>query len=167
VKIKLTAVLCAMLLAPLLAFAQGARLNVYQTQDINAPADEVWERIKDFDGLSRWHPVFAESVLMSGENNEPGTTRKLTVKDGPSFDEELLEWDAWERKLRYRIIGENELPVDDYSSTIQVLKSGRNQSTVVWRGQFVAKPGNQDADVVNFITGVYRAGLDNLKQIVE
>ena len=58
--------------------------------------------------------------------------RRLTVKDGgPSFEEELLEWDAWDRKLRYRIVGENPLPVTDYQSTIEVLKTGRNEATVV------------------------------------
>jgi hypothetical protein len=167
-KTKLTTALFALLLTPIFAYAQGTLLNVYQTLDVNAPADDVWEAIKDFDGLSNWHPLFAESVLVSGENNVPGTVRRLTVKDGgPIFEEELLEWDAWDRKLRYRIIWEETLPVTDYQSTIQVLKTGRNKSTVVWRGQFGAKPGNQDQDVVAFINGAYRAGLDNLKQMVE
>ena len=166
-KIKLTTALLALLFAPMVGLAQGM-LNVYQTQDVSAPADKVWDAIKDFDGLSSWHPLFAESVLLSGENNVPGTMRRLTVKDGgPSFEEELLEWDAWDRKLRYRIVGENPLPVTDYQSTIEVLKTGRNEATVIWRGQFAAKPGNEDQDVVNFITGAYRAGLDNLKQMVE
>jgi hypothetical protein len=38
---------------------------------------------------------------------------------------------------------------------------------VLWRGNFTAKPGNKDEDMIKFIEGVYRAGLDNLKQMLQ
>ncbi len=163
----LRASLIALLLAPSLALAEGGMINAYQTVDVNLPAAEVWDRIRVFDGLAGWHPVFSEVVLLSGENESPGATRRLTVKDGPSFEEELLELDDERMRLRYKIIGENELPIDTYDSTIQVVKTGPGRSSVLWRGSFKAKPGNKDEDMIKFIEGVYRAGLDNLKRPVE
>ena len=159
--------ICSLLLTPCLAPAQSTTLNAYQTLDVDAEARTVWSAIKDFDGLSGWHPMFSDSVLTGGENEVPGAIRRLTVKDGPSFDEELLAFQPDGMTMRYRIIGDNDLPVADYDSTIEVVSTGRNRSAVLWRGSFTAKPGNKDEDVIKFIEGAYRAGLDNLKSIVE
>ena len=35
---------------------------------IDAPIDQVWARIRDFNGLSNWHPAVARSEI---ESNEP------------------------------------------------------------------------------------------------
>ncbi|MGH8630677.1 MAG: SRPBCC family protein [Burkholderiales bacterium] len=166
-KRTLKASLFALLFVPFLALAQGGIINAYQTVDLNAAPRDVWDAIKTFDGLAGWHPVFSEAVLLDGENGTPGAMRRLTVKDGPSFDEELLELDEAQMKLRYKIIGENELPIDNYDATIQVVRTGRGRSSVLWRGSFTAKPGNKDEDMIKFIEGVYRAGLDNLKQMFQ
>ncbi len=155
-----------LLLLPAITWAQQTRLNAYQTVDLPVPASQAWAAINDFSNLSGWHPVFSASVLTGGRNNTPGATRRLTVKDGPSFDEELLSFDAANRRLSYRIIGENELPIANYESTIAVISTGRNSSAVLWQGSYNAKPGNDDAEMIKFIEGVYRAGLDNLKSIV-
>jgi hypothetical protein len=158
--------LCALLFAPMLALAQGT-LNAYQTVDLPVSPKQVWDAIKDFDGLARWHPVFSADVLTGGQNNVPGATRRLTVKDGPSFDEELLSFDDAAMSLTYRIIGQNELPIENYTSTLSVVSIGNKRSAVIWRGAYTAKPGNKDGEMIQFIEGVYRAGLDNLKTIVK
>ena len=82
----------ALLLAPAVAQAQ-APLNVYQTIDIAAPARKVWDTVKNWDNLHGWHPAFASTQLLSGQNNTVGAVRRLTLKDGPSFDEELTGFD--------------------------------------------------------------------------
>ena len=159
--------LISLLLLPAAALARDATLNAYQSVDIDVDARTAWNTIRNFDGLAHWHPAFSESVLTSGENDVPGATRRLTVKDGPSFNEELLVLQLDGMTMRYRIIGDNDLPVDNYDSTIQVVSTGRNRSAVVWRGSFTAKAGNKDENVISFIDGVYRAGLDNLRAMVE
>ena len=76
----------AALLAPLVAGAQS-RVVVTEAVEVNAPARKVWDAIKDFDGLNKWHPAFSAAVIIEGQNNTPGAKRKLTLKDGPSFEE--------------------------------------------------------------------------------
>jgi mxaD protein len=166
-KTTLKSCLYALAFVPALALAQGGTINAYQTLDVKASPEEVWDTLKNFDSLPSWHPMFSEDVLINGENNQPGAVRRLTVKDGPSFDEELMEFDDAGMKLRYRIVGENELPIDNYDSTLQVVQTGRGRSSVLWRSSFTAKEGNKDEDMIKFIEGAYRAGLDNLKQMVE
>jgi mxaD protein len=155
----------ALLGAPLGTYAQGV-LNVSQTVDIGAPATEVWNSI-DWNAMHGWHPAFASTELLSGENNTPGSVRRLTIKDGPVFDEELLAYDRQTMRLRYKIIGENALPLTNYESTLQVTPLGATGCFVVWRGSFVAKPDADPNLVMREIAGLYRMGLDHLKQLVE
>jgi mxaD protein len=158
-------VLLAALLLPYAASAQSI-LNVYQTVDVDASAGDTWNAVKNYDNLHGWHPAFESTEITSGENNTPGAMRRLTLKGGGSFDEELLAFDEKTRKLRYRIVGDSPLPIDNYDSTIQVIPTGPLTSMVVWRGSFTAN-GVKDDEAVTVITGAYRAGLDNLAQVVE
>jgi hypothetical protein len=156
----------ALLLAPAIAQAQST-LNVYQTIDIAAPAGKVWNAVKNWDNLHGWHPAFASTELTGGQNNTVGATRRLTLKDGPSFDEELTAFDERAMRLRYKIISEAPLPITNYDSTIRVLPTGSNSATVVWLSSFVSNPGTKDDELMKGVAGLYRAGLENLKSIVE
>jgi hypothetical protein len=159
---------CALLGALLVPAAAGAQntLNVYQTVDIAASPAEAWNAVKSYDNLHGWHPAFESTQLTSGRNNTPGAMRTLTLKGGGSFEEELLAFDERTRKLRYRIVGDSPLPIDNYDSTIEVVSTAPGSSTVIWRSSFTAK-GVKDDEATAVIVGAYRAGLDNLKQIVE
>lgn len=164
----LTGALAALCFTGLPAAAQGV-LNSYQTVEIKAQIWDVWEAVKDFDSLPSWHPVFSDDVLKSGANGEVGTVRTLTVKDVPSFDEELLTYNAAGREYSYRIIDPSPLPLADYASTVAVSEGRRGYSIVTWRGSFKNGSGGKmsDDEVIAFIDGVYRAGLDNLKTMLE
>jgi mxaD protein len=155
-----------LLLAPIVTQAQTP-LNVYQTIDIAAPASKVWGAVKNWDNLHGWHPAFASTELISGQNDVVGAMRRLTLKDGPSFEEELTGFDASAMKFRYKIIGEAPLPITDYDSTMQVLSTGPGKSAVVWRGSFFAKPGAESNVVMESVTQLYLGGLQNLKQMIE
>jgi mxaD protein len=157
--------LLAVLLVPAVASAQNT-LNVYQTVDIGASPGEVWNAVKNYDNLHSWHPAFESTQITSGQNNTPGAMRTLTLKGGGSFEEELLAFDEPTRKLRYRIVGDSPLPIDNYDSTIEVISVAPGESTVIWRSSFTAK-GVKDDEAIAVIVGAYRAGLDNLKQMVE
>jgi len=110
------------------AAAQGT-LNSYQTVDIKAPIWTVWDAVKDFDGLHTWHPMFSDDELKSGANDEIGAVRTLTVKDGPSFDEELLSFDPVDRKFSYRV-KERHLADFHYLSTFQLVEGRRGHTTI-------------------------------------
>jgi hypothetical protein len=154
-----------LLLAPLGAHAQGT-LNSYQTVDIQASADKVWGIIKSFETLHNWHPAFSSAKIIGGQDGVPGAMRTLTLKDGPSFNEELLAFNNAARKLRYRIVGDSPLPVTDYDSTMEVLSTGPNASTMIWRSSYKAKAVKDD-EAMKVVNGAYRAGLDNLKKLAE
>lgn len=155
-----------------LAAAPGP-LKVTETVEIRAPADKVWAAMKDYDSLHEWHPGFSADKIVKGRNNEPGAVRSLTVKDGPTFTEELLSFDAGKKTYKYRII-ESPLPLRDYVSSISLTESGKGTTVVTWVGDFRRKSlsetppaGEDDKAATDLITGVYKAGLANLKKQVE
>ncbi|WP_329672115.1 SRPBCC family protein [Limnobacter sp.] len=164
---------CALLL-PALSFASPPKmLTVERTVSIDAPATAVWEASKSFDGLPSWHPGFSKDEIVKGKNNTAGAVRQLTIKDGPSFTEQLTRFNEKSKSFSYKIV-ESPLPIVAYHSTFKVISTGKNTSKVVWTGHFKRKnttdnppKGEGDADVIQLITGVYDGGLNNLKSQLE
>jgi len=155
------------MLFPLLAalpagIAVGADpVEVTETVEINAPASQVWEAMKHFDGLHTWHPAVANTEITEGESNTVGAVRKLTLGDGGVIMETLEAHDDGAMSFSYSM-GETVLPVADYTST-KTVSGDHSSAQVTWSGRF--QPTTEDAAAV--ISTVYRAGLDNLKTQLE
>lgn len=161
------------------AYSAGAQaddrelLVVGEMIEINAKPDVVWNIVKAFDGLVNWHPAFSGTPLIKGRNGQVGAVRALTIKDGPTFTEELVAYSEARKAFTY-IIVESPLPLDHYQSSISVKANGSGGTTVAWIGTFTRKnPRNNvpeaetDAAVVNLIIGAYQAGLQTIKTLAE
>lgn len=154
------------------AAAHGpTRQKVTEQVTIEAPAATVWGRIRNFDALKDWHPAVAKSPADKG--NEEGSVRQLELKGGGTLAETLETWDDAKMRYSYRAKNGGALPVTNYTSTISVKADG-NKSIVEWRGAFYRgypnndpPPDQNDEAAVAAVTGVYQAGLANLKKIVE
>lgn len=160
--------LCAFFVLSNTAMAQS-RVNSFDSVDFAVPADKVWNYLRDFDSLPKWHPAFSGDMIISGENNVVGVVRTLTIKDGPSFDEELLTMDNEARSFSYRVIDPNPLPLEEYVSTFKVISTGDKSSAVIWSSSYTNKADSKmkDADLIKFINGVYHAGLENAKALLQ
>lgn len=161
-------VLACLALLPFAVRADGV-LNSYHSITIKAPIDKVWNAVKDFDSLHKWHPVFSNDVIKSGSNNVVGAVRTLTIKDGPSFDETLLSWDVAKRRYTYNVIDPNPLPLKNYVSTMEVLQVGPGVAGIVWTSSYQNNSGGKmkDEEVIAFLNGAYKAGLDAVKSALE
>ncbi|MFO1206567.1 MAG: SRPBCC family protein [Burkholderiales bacterium] len=148
------------------------RQKVTETITINASPQKVWDVIKDFDALAKWHPAVAKSPATKG--NEVASVRDLTLKDGGKIVETLEDYSAEKMTYKYRAADGGALPVTNYSSTISVKPADGGKALVEWRGAFYRAypnnnppPGQDDESAVKAITGVYQSGLANLQKIVE
>ena len=150
------------------------------TVDIEAPAAEVWEVIKNFNDMS-WHPGIKSTEGTGG--NEKGATRVLTLAGGGTITEFLKKYDAKKMSYTYKITdmsivktiqhsGQDEdvpvLAVDNYQGKLTVKKKG-NASVVTWvatyyRGYMNNNPpvelNEETAD--EQVTAVLKAGLTSL-----
>ena len=148
-------------------------LHVTQTVHIQAPAGKVWDTVKNFDQLNTWLPPVAKDEIVEGQNNTVGAVRLLTLKDGGTVKEKLLAYTPAARAFRYQIL-ESVLPVSHYTAVVTVKSAGKGKSTITWAGRFKRKnegpsPGDNESDKAgtDAITGVYQAGLSNLKKMLE
>lgn len=168
--------LAAVALAASPLHAHGpTRQKVVETVTIDAPPDAVWKLVGDFAHADAWLPMVEVSTGEGG--NEPGAMRTLVLKGGGEVHEELRKYDADKRSLSYRIpVATHDvavLPVNNYSSTITVAAAGAG-SEVTWKAGFYRgypngdpPPELNDEAAVKAVQGLYRAGLDHLKEVAE
>ena len=150
-------------------------LHVTRSVEINAPAADVWNRVKDFDALNTWHPGIAKDEIIEGRNNEVGAVRLLTTGNGDQLHEKLLGFDAAGMNFRYGIIDEGGM-VSNYESTLKVEAVTATTSRVIWSGSFTPNAGapppapGPDGKVMTpaeLFEFIYQSGLDNLKKLAE
>jgi hypothetical protein len=147
------------------------RQKVSEKVTIEAPADAVWAKIKNFNALKDWHPAVADSPADKG--NAEGSVRTVKLKDGGALIETLESYDDAQKKYSYRAKDGGALPVTNYTSTLSVVADG-GKSVVEWRGAFYRgypnndpPPDKNDEAAIKAVTGVYRGGLANLKKMME
>ena len=148
-------------------------LVVAEMIEINAGPVEVWNLVKRFDGLVNWHPAFSGSPLVKGKDGQVGAVRALTLKDGPTFTEELIAFNEQGMTYTYDIV-ESPLPIDQYQASLTVKANTAGGSTVTWIGTFKRKnprdnvpEAESDAGTMKLISGAYQAGLQTVKKMLE
>jgi hypothetical protein len=111
----------------------------------------------------------ASGICQYRDHQGPGQCQRhsagLTTKDGAKFTEELVSHNAAARTYEYRITG-SPLPIADYVSRLEVRES-KAGSNVVWSSNFSVNDGASEEEIKKVISGVYRAGLDNLSSVVK
>lgn len=146
--------------------------KVEKTITIKADQAKVWALVKDFGNMQKWHPAIATTKL---EKKGADTFRTLTLKSGGTIYEKLRSVDDNDMKIKYEIV-ESQLPFTDYNSSMTVTK-GENagETTVTWVGRFYRlyklnppiPAGQDDKTATDAVTGIYDAGLANLKKVAE
>lgn len=164
-RLKLIVVTSLLLSMASFSVLAAGNLSVTKSITINSPAELVWAKIKDFNGLNTWHPAVATDELIEGENNQPGAVRLLTLGDGGTIKEKLGAWDDAGMSYSYAIL-EGVLPVSNYESTLSVRALSDTSSDVTWTGSFNAGGGKDDKTAFDTISGVYEAGLENLAKMM-
>jgi carbon monoxide dehydrogenase subunit G len=166
--------LAALSFATSLAPAHGpTRQKVVEKITIDAPAEQVWAQVKDFDALAKWHPAVARSPADKG--NAEGSVRTIELEGGGSLVETLEKYNDAGKSYGYRAKDGGALPVTNYTSSITVSPaSDAGKSVVEWRGAFYRgfpnndpPPDQNDEAALKAVTGVYQSGLANLKKVVE
>lgn len=180
----------SMLLWTAQAPAHGpVRQKVEEAVTINAPAQKVWEAIKEPCSIKEWHPEVTD-CSQEGASNK-GAKRKLILKNGGWIVEELKNYNDKRMMYSYKfnlddmsaaktIVHANQeikvpvLPVANYSDSIEVKKIDANTAKVIWKGAFYRAymnnnppPEMNEAAATGTVTAFYRSGLDNLKQLIE
>jgi uncharacterized protein YndB with AHSA1/START domain len=140
-------------------------IRIYISSVIDASADTVWSRIRDFNALPQWHPAIADSRI---ENNQPsdrvGCIRHFHTRDGGMIRERLLALSDYDFTCTYEIL-ESPMGVSNYVATLKLTPiTDGGRSFAEWSAEFECAEG-REAELTQFIgAGVFQAGFDALKR---
>lgn len=139
--------------------------RVFVSSVIGAPAAKVWERVRDFNGLPRWHPRIQDSRIENGEpSDRVGCVRDFNLQNGDRIREKLLGLSDYDMFCTYSIL-ESPMPLTNYVATLRLTPVTDGERTFVeWSAEFDCDPA-AELDLVNGVgTNVFQAGFDALKR---
>lgn len=139
--------------------------RVYISSVIPAAASKVWERVRDFNGLPKWHPRIRESRI---ENAEPadkvGCIRSFQLQNGDGIREQLLGLSDYDMFCTYAIL-ESPMPLSNYIATLRLTPVTDGEQTFAeWSAEFDCEPDKEEELVNGVGTNVFQGGFDALKR---
>ena len=139
--------------------------RVYVSSVIDAPATKVWEKIRDFNALPRWHPRIRESRIENGEpSDKVGCVRDFRLQNGDRLREKLIGLSDYDMFCTYTIL-ESPMPLSDYIATLRLTPiSDGDRTFIEWTAEFDCA-AEAAADLVDGIgNNVFQADFDALKR---
>ena len=98
--------------------------SIHKDIPIDAPADQVWDAVRDFGALhSRLVPGFVLDTRLDGE------ARIVTFANGTVAREILVDCDDARRRLVYAAVSER---VKQHSASVQVVADGEARCRMIW-----------------------------------
>jgi hypothetical protein len=137
----------------------------YASTVVNASPDEVWARIRDFNGLATWHSgLVADSEIEEGKaGDQVGAVRSFHLTDGTHLRERLLSHSDAYRMYSYDF-QKTPFDVDNYHATLRVRPvTDGNKSFVEWSTTYDCDRDKQDHWQGFFANQVFQGGFDALK----
>lgn len=139
--------------------------RVYISSIINAPAAKVWERVRDFNSLPKWHPRIRDSRIEDAlPSDKVGCIRNFHLQNGDGLREQLLGLSDYDMFYTYTIL-ESPMPLTDYISTLRLTPvTDGDRCFGEWSAEFSCDP-DKESDLVNGVgTNVFQGGFDALKR---
>lgn len=139
--------------------------RAYASSVIPAPALEVWQLLRDFNGLARWTGFVNDSRI---ENlmraDQVGCIRSFRLNDGGVIREKLLALSDYEMSCTYSIL-ESPMAVTDYIATLSLTPiTDGNVTFAEWQADFDCS-ADKEIELVRHIGGnVFQGAFNALKK---
>ena len=139
--------------------------NVYVSTVIDAPADTVWARVRNFNGMPQWHPAIADSRIENGEPADRiGCIRHFHTRDGGTIRERLLALSDYEYSCTYAIL-ESPMGVENYVATLKFTPvTDGARSFAEWSAEFDCAEARERELTELIGNGVFQGAFDALKR---
>ena len=139
--------------------------RVFVSSVINAPTDQVWDRIRDFNGLPKWHPRIRDSRIEDAlPSDKVGCIRNFNLQNGDNIRERLLGLSDYDMFCTYAIL-QSPMPLEDYVATLRLTPiTDGARSFAEWSAEFSCAPEDETELVAGISTNVFQGGFDALKR---
>ena len=139
--------------------------RVFVSSVINAASDRVWERVRDFNALPKWHPRIRDSRIEDAlPSDKVGCIRNFNLQNGDNIREQLVGLSDFDLFCSYTML-EGPMPLWDYMATLRFTPVTDGARTFAeWSAEISCDP-EDDADKVSGNgANVFQGGFDALKR---
>jgi len=142
-------------------------IRVYASSVIDAPADQVWGKVRDFNGLPQWAPFVAESRIEGNLSSDSiGCIRNFRLRSGGTIREQLLALSDYEYTCVYSIL-ESPMGVENYVATLKLTPvTDGNRTFAEWSAEFDCAREREKELAESIGQGVFQAAFDSLNSLV-
>lgn len=140
-------------------------IKVYVSSVIQASADSVWSRIRDFNALPLWHPGIADSRIENSQSSDRvSCIRHFHTRDGAMIREKLLALSDYDYSCSYAIL-ESPMAVEHYVATLKLTPvTDGNVCFCEWSAEFECAEDKERALSEFIAQSVFQAGFSALQQ---
>jgi uncharacterized protein YndB with AHSA1/START domain len=140
--------------------------KAYTSTVVDAPADEVWAYLRDFNGLAKWTGgIVVESEIEDGlTGDQVGCVRSFKLGDGEHLRERMLSHSDVYRMYTYNF-EKKPFDVDNYHATLRVRPvTDGDTSFVEWSTTFDCDRERIVEWEEFFSQEVFQGGLNAVKE---
>lgn len=110
------------------------------SKDIDAPQEQVWAVLDEFDNLDEYSPKNTSCELLEGPDTGVGATRRTTVDEGFSVVHEIIEYEPGE-SYTFEFTEMGKFPVAEIQMEFAVEPTEADQSRVIVTVEYTPKWG--------------------------
>jgi hypothetical protein len=139
-------------------------VKVLKSTVLNAPVEDVWDVLRDFNGHDEWHPAVADSVIDRGHpTDKVGCVRRFHLADGSELREQLLTLSDADMAFSYCLL-ETPVPLLNYVAHVRLAPVTDGDRTFwQWESRFDT-PKGQEKELHDMVAeNIYQTGFDAVR----
>ncbi|MEO1017978.1 MAG: SRPBCC family protein [Pseudomonadota bacterium] len=134
--------------------------KVLRSTVLEAPLEEVWAVLRDFNGHESWHPAVETSHVERGEPvDRVGCVRRFRLQDGSELREKLLTLSDLEQAYSYCLL-DTPIPLFNYVAHVRLFPVTDGDMTFwEWESRFDTPKGRSKELAGMVGREIYEAGF--------
>lgn len=143
-------------------------VQVVRSTILDAPVEQVWSVLRDFNGHDQWHPAIAySSIERSEQSDRVGCIRRFKLRDGSELREKLLTLSDLEQSFSYCLL-ETPIPLLNYVSHVHLYPVTDGNATFwQWQSTFSTPAGREEELGAMVGKDIYEAGFEAIRTILQ
>ena len=139
--------------------------RIFVSSVISAEASAVWDRIRDFNAMPKWHPRIRDSRIEDAlPSDKIGCIRNFHLQNGETIRERLIGMSDYDLFQSYAML-EGPQPWWDYMATLRLTPiTDGNRTFAEWSAEFSCDPKDEADLTAGTATNVFQGGFDALKR---
>ena len=142
--------------------------RVVRSTVIDAPVEDVWAILRDFNGHDQWHPAVADSAMERGAPvDKVGGVRRFHLADGSELREQLLTHSDIDMAFSYCLL-DTPVPLLNYVAHVRLYPVTDGDMTFwQWESRFDTPRGREKELATLVGDDIYVAGMEAVRELTE